>query len=270
MLFPESERVLYKKNPLVEVICQLRFPTILRIREGHLADFQDMIRKDYPGYSEQEPSFVLPPQMPKEFAAIIEQMKTPPGLASYRFSTKDLQRFISLSDGFMSLAETKYERWESFKREIAKAENALKRVYEPALYSRVGLRYRDIISRRSLGLTEVGWQGLLKPYIIAELGDKDISDAILRIQTRVIIKIPDIPNGQVVINHGLITPNGSDEECYLIDADFSVDRKEGIDEPFEILDEFNRMAGRLFRWAITERLHKAMEPRAIRPRHRER
>jgi len=267
MLFPESDRVLYRKNPLVEVICQLRFPTILRIREGHLSDFQEMIRKDYPDYSEQEPSVEMPPHIPKGLAAAIEQMNVPipPGLITHRFSTKDSKRFISLGDGFMALAETKYTKWESFKSEIVKAESALKKVYEPALYSRVGLRYRDIISRRNLGLTEVGWQDLLKPYIVAELSDKDISGAISRIQTRVIINIPNIPNGQIVLRHGLIIPNGSDEECYLIDADFFVERKEGIDEPFGVLDEFNRMAGRLFRWTITKQLHSAMQPRAIRP-----
>ncbi len=265
MLLPESERVLYKNNPLVEVICQFRFPTILRIREGYLSDFQDMIRKDYPGYSEQEPSFGVPPQAPKELTAIIGQMNMPmpPGLITHRFSTKDTKRFISLRDESMALAETKYERWESFRREIVKAESALKSVYEPALYTRLGLRYRDIISRRSLGLTKVKWQNLIKPYVIAELGNKEVSNAILRIVTRVILRIPDIPNGQIVLNHGLISPNGSDEECYLIDADFSVEKKDGVDEPFKVLDEFNRMAGRLFRWAITERLHSAMEPRAI-------
>lgn len=263
MLFPESERVLYEKNPLVEVICQLRFPTILRIREGQLADFQDIIRKDYPAYSEQEPSFAVPPQVPKELVTIVEQMNIPPGLVTRRFSTKDSKRFISLRDEFMALAETKYERWESFREEIVKAENALKGVYEPAFYSRVGLRYRDIISRRNLALTNVGWQDLLRTHITAELGDEEVSDAILRIQTRVIIKISDIPNGQIVLNHGLIIPNGSDEECYFIDADFSVEGKEGVGEPFEILDKFNRMAGRLFRWAITERLHNAMGPRTI-------
>ncbi len=263
MLFPESERVLYKSNPLVEVICQLRFPTILRIREGQLADFQDRIRKDYPGYSEQEPSFGLPPQLPKEFTAIIEQMKIPLGLISHRFSTKDLQRFISLRDEFMALAETKYERWESFREEVVKAESALKEVYDPAFYSRIGLRYRDIISRRRLGLTNVGWQDLLEPHIIAELGDKEVSGAISRIQTQAVIKISEIPNGQITLNHGLIKPSGSDEECYVIDADFSVEKKEGLDEPFKTLDRFHWLAGRLFRWAITERLHNAMEPRAI-------
>lgn len=264
-MFPESERVLYKKNPLVEVICQFRFPTILRIREGHLADFQDVIRKGYPDYSEQAPSFGVPPQVPKELAAVIEQinMPMPPGLISHRFSTKDSKRLISLRDGFMALAETKYERWESFKREIVKVESALKRVYKPAFYSRVGLRYRDVISRRSLGLTKIEWQDLLEPYIIAELGNKEVSGAISRIQTQAIIKIPEIPDGQIVLTHGLITKNGSDEECYLIDADFSVERKEGINESFEILDKFHWLAGRLFRWAITKRLHNAMGPRAI-------
>lgn len=258
-MFPKSERVLYGRNPLAEVVCQFRFPTILRIREGQLAGFQDMIRKDYPVYSTQEPSF------PKELVTIVDQMNMPmpPELVIHRFSTKDSQRFISLRDEFMALAETKYERWESLREEIIKAESALRKVYEPAFYSRVGLRYRDIISRNRLELDSIKWQDLLQKHIIAELGDKEVSDSIRRIQTRVIIEIPDVPNGQIALNHGLIIPNGGNEECYLIDADFSVERKEGVDEPFKILEEFNRMAGRLFRWAITERLHKAMEPRAI-------
>ena len=265
MLFPESERVLYKNNPLVEVICQFRYPTILRIREGQLADFQDKVRKDYPVYSEQEPSIGIPSQAPKELAAIIEQMNIPipPMLVIRRFSTKDSQRFVSLRDEFMALAETKYERWESFVEEVVKAESALKEVYNPAFYSRIGLRYRDMISRRKLKLINVGWQELLEPYIIAELGDKDVSDAIARIQTRTVIKISEIPDGQITLIHGLSKPPESDEECYMLDADFSVERKEGVGEPFEILERFNRLAGRLFRWAITERLHSAMEPRPI-------
>jgi len=231
-----------------------------------------MIRKDYPVYSAQEPSFAVAPQVTKELATIIDQMNIPmpPELVVHRFSTKDSKRFIALRDEFMSLAETKYERWESFRGEIRKAESALKRVYEPAFYSRVGLRYLDIISRSSLKLTGIKWQDLLQKQIIAELGDKEVTDAIRRIQTRVIIEIPDVPNGQIALNHGLIIPNGTDEECYLIDADFSVERKEGVNEPFEILDKFHWLAGRLFRWAITERLHNAMEPRAILPQHRER
>lgn len=264
MLFPESERVLYKNNPLVEVICQFRYPTILRIREGQLSDFQERIRDDYSVYSEQQPSIGIQSQVPKELAAIIEQVNfpIPRGLVTHRFSTKDSKRFISLRDESMALAETKYERWESFKEEIVKAETALKKVYNPAFYSRIGLRYRDIISRSDLKLTNVKWKNLLKPHILAVLDDQDVSEAIQKIQTRAIIKILEIPDAQITLTHGLTIRNN--EECYLIDADFSVERKEGINGTYEILERFHWLAGWLFRWAIMEELHNAMEPRAIR------
>jgi uncharacterized protein (TIGR04255 family) len=187
----------------------------------------------------------------------------PPALITHRFSTANSRRFISLRDEFVALAETNYEKWELFIDEVRRMESALQEIYKPAFYSRIGLRYRDIISRSELKLTRVGWQDLLKPYFLAELGDKDVAGTISRIQTRTTFKIPRIPDAQITLRHGLITKKENNEQCYLIDADFSAERKEGVNEPFEILDRFNVLAGRLFRWAIQKRLHDAMEPRAI-------
>ena len=53
MPFPEVKRVIYKKNPLDRVICQLRFAPILKIDAEIPADFQEMIRADFPNYSEK-------------------------------------------------------------------------------------------------------------------------------------------------------------------------------------------------------------------------
>lgn len=264
MLFPESQRVVYKNNPLAEVICQFRFPTILRIGEGHLADFQDSIRNEYPIYTPQEPSIEVP-QLPKELSALKEHINIgiSGGPLVHRFATTDAKRFVSLAQDFLALAESKYERWELFRTEIQKGERALREVYNPVFYSRIGLRYRDIISRRRLGLDGVEWKELLKPHVTGELGDEVVSRSVNRIQTRAVIVIPDIPDGRITLTHGLGKPRESDEECYIIDADFSVERKEGINEPFKTLDKFNRLAGRLFRWAITEKLHSAMEPQAV-------
>ena len=263
-MLPESDRVLYKKNPLVEVICQLRFPTILRIREGHLADFQDRIRKDYPIYTLQEPSIDIP-QLPKELATMLERVNIaiPGGQSVHKFSTADSTRFISLSQDFLAVAEINYERWETFRAEIERAERSLREIYDPAFYSRVGLRYRNVISRQLLGIADVAWQDLLQPHITAELGDKALSSSVVKTQTSAIIRIPEIAGAQIMLIHGLTKQQGSEENCYGIDADFSIARKEGIHEPFELLDKFNRLAGRLFSWAITKKLHNAMEPRPI-------
>ncbi len=264
MPFPESPRVVYANNPLAEVICQLRFPTILRIGAGPLADFQDKIRSEYPLYScLQEPSFELPP-LPKGLPeAIKEMLPKLPGSATHKFSTVDSQRFISLSQDFLALTEHVYVKWGSFRSSMGMAENTLREIYKPAFYSHIGLRYRDIISRHNLGLTEANWKDLLQPHILAELGAQEVSDAIETIQTQSVIKIPDVLGGRVRLIHGLVRLRESDEQCYMIDADFSIERKEGLSEPFEILDKFNRLAGRLFRWAITDTLHSAMGPKTI-------
>ena len=49
-MFYERDRYQYRKNQLLEVICQLRFPTILSISAREPADFQDAIRDEFPKY----------------------------------------------------------------------------------------------------------------------------------------------------------------------------------------------------------------------------
>ena len=54
MLFAPYERYQYARAPLVEVICQLRFPTILSIGAKEPAEFQEAIRKDFPQYAARQ------------------------------------------------------------------------------------------------------------------------------------------------------------------------------------------------------------------------
>ena len=54
MLFAPYERYQYARAPLVEVICQLRFPTILSIGAKEPAEFQEAIRKDLPQYAARQ------------------------------------------------------------------------------------------------------------------------------------------------------------------------------------------------------------------------
>ena len=58
MLFADYQRYQYARSPLVEVICQLRFPPILSINTEEPAQFQEAVRRDFPRYAarkEQRP-----------------------------------------------------------------------------------------------------------------------------------------------------------------------------------------------------------------------
>ena len=49
-MFEPKDRVRYEKNQIVNVVCQLRFPTILAISAREPAEFQEAVRGDYPVY----------------------------------------------------------------------------------------------------------------------------------------------------------------------------------------------------------------------------
>ena len=59
MLFAPYERFHYARSPLVEVICQLRFPTILSIGANEPAAFQEAVRRDFPRYMARQEQLLL-------------------------------------------------------------------------------------------------------------------------------------------------------------------------------------------------------------------
>ncbi|MEI3304667.1 MAG: TIGR04255 family protein [Dysosmobacter sp.] len=54
MLFSDRSRSNYRNAPIHEVICQLRFPTILTINSVEPADFQEAIRDAFPQYARRQ------------------------------------------------------------------------------------------------------------------------------------------------------------------------------------------------------------------------
>lgn len=265
MPFPSSVRVIYNHNPLVEVVCQLKFPTILRVSTGDIANFQDKIREEYPLYESKEPSFEFV-NVPKELSAIVAMFPfpKPPGVTNiHKFLKNDKTRFISLSQDFLAFSDNDYKKWDLFSAEVKKAEKALREIFQPAFYSRIGLRYRDMITPQELGLSDCKWKDLLQKHIIGELGDARVADNISEIKTRAVIQIPEVPGGYVTLIHGLVTDKVKSQQSYLIDADFAIEGTEDTNGAIGLLSTFNRLAGRLFRWAISDTLHEAMGPQTV-------
>jgi uncharacterized protein (TIGR04255 family) len=261
MPFPESPRVLYQKNPLVEVICQLRFPTILEISAEEPAAFQKKIRAQYPLYNKEEGSGVIP----KELAGLLAALPgpKPSDALTHKFLTEDSMRFISLTRDFVAITEQRYHRWEEFRQEIQHAQMALEETYQPAFYSRLGLRYRDVIDKMKLGLKDRAWDSLLNPAFLGVLGAPEVHDNIQQIRAQALIKVGEVRGGFLNLRHGLGMLIPDNPETYLIDVDFFTEDREATKHVSAVLDIFNRLAGNLFRWAITSELHHALEPKPI-------
>jgi uncharacterized protein (TIGR04255 family) len=262
MPIPDSQRVEYANNTLVEVVCQLRFPTILRIESEKPTAFQERIRREYPLYAEKTTdSFPtpLPSGIPIEIGRLLH---TP---QSYEFADADQAWRISLTNEFVALTGTRYSRWEQFRERLTTILDALCAVYEPAHYSRVGLRYRNVITRSNLGLDPASpWSDLLNEWAIGELSRSEVSAEIQQSFREVVLRLGEFES-LVRIQHGLAgtEPPTADELSYIIDCDFFTPRKTEITDAHAVLNFLNQQSGRLFRWYIREPLHAAMEPNSI-------
>jgi uncharacterized protein (TIGR04255 family) len=264
MPFPEVKRVIYKKNPLDKVICQFRFPPILKIDAEIPAEFQDKIRKDFPNYTETpelrvEPSPRIKGQIPPE---LLSQVLQSTSTKNYEFSSEDGQWKINLTRTFIALTASKYERWEKFKETLQIPLKALTEIYSPVHFSRIGLRYIDIIQRSVLGLEGVSWTELLKPYILGVLAAAEICDYVRDSECRYEIGLSDRESTVRMVTK-LVEDADSGEICYMIDSDFFNTKKTSINDTLNRLDYFNKRASRLIQWCITERLHKSMEPQRV-------
>jgi uncharacterized protein (TIGR04255 family) len=258
MPFPESPRVIYQKNPLVEVICQLRFPAILRIAAEVPSGFQERIRTIYPCYNQKPVMPLLPAGLPVQVVNAIQQVAGS-GRAEFvhEFAAEDETWAATLAPSFLALKTTEYRRWEDFQNRLRYLFDALVDMYQPHYFERVGLRYVDVIQRSHLGLSDRPWRDLLQPHIAAELAATGIVDNVLHVARQALVSLGDT-QGQVRIRHGFSQAEPTNEQCYMIDSDFFVERRVEKENALDTLSQFNRRAGRLFRWCIQTPVHDAL------------
>ncbi len=265
MPFPASPRVIYKKNPLDEVICQLKFPPILKIDSELPAKFQESLRRDYPFFQGASPAFpnLLSRGLPPEVGKLMNlEISVPLAGKVYQFISADEKWKVGLAREFIALSTGSYVRWEEFRAKMGQIISILVNEYSPSFFVRTGLRYRDIVRRSVLDFGDIRWSELLKPQILGELASPDVESEIQQASRETLIAV----NGgkaRVDIRHGLARVVDSNEEVYLIDCDFYDEERTEVKHVFTRLDSLHQEAGRLFRWCITDKLHNALQPEAV-------
>jgi uncharacterized protein (TIGR04255 family) len=261
MPFPEAPRVIYRNNPLDRVICQLRFPPILQIDKEIPADFQERVRKDFPGFSEKkEVTLVMPQKVQKEFPADLLRQMLPSEDKNYEFTSDDGIWTVNLTRTFLALTTRKYTRRDDFKKRLEIPLDALVNIYKPAYFSRIGLRYIDIIRRSTLKLDGINWCELLKPYALGLLSVPVVQGRIQSLDSKYEVLLEDNSSMARIAMSLVQWQENNNEECFMIDTDFYTTQKTTVAGVDSRLDYFHVRASRLIQWLITERLHEAMEP----------
>ena len=265
MPFPAVDRVLYKKKPLEMVVCQLRFPPILRIDTDLPAAFQERVRGNFPDFHISSEFRIEMPggigeQIPPE---LLRQVIQSNGITkNYEFQTGDGNWKINLTRTFMALTTKAYIEWDNFRDRFQDPFNALLDIYKPAYFSRIGLRYINKIRRSALGLENVPWRDLLNANLIGMLNSPDIAEYIEGIDLVQRFRLAE--EGSIAT---LISKFGKEgnppEQVFSIDGDYTFPGKSEIAITIDRLNFLNIRSSRLFRWGISEKLHSAMEPEPL-------
>lgn len=258
-MFSTRDRCHYRSNQIAEVICQLRFPEILSIGTTAPAAFQDAIRDEFPQFIRRQD---LPAPkitgMPGHLS-----LENQPGVINYQFSSADGTWRVNLTSRFISLTCNRYSSWEDFAKKLDKPLAAFIQIYKPAYFERIGLRYLNFISRYELGLEGVPFSQLIAPCYLGPLMEEDVQEAnSTRCNIDAELNIRGGCRLKVHAGPGFVKKNGkSDQEVkFIFDQDLFMPGQVPVNLSAGALQTLHAQAWSIFRGAITDQLHNAMDP----------
>jgi uncharacterized protein (TIGR04255 family) len=266
MPLPEFDQVRYATPPLKQVVCQLRFPGLLRIADPtFVADFQEAIAGDYPEFRrEQQMGFQVSTQGMAEASHVM----------LYRFSDPEGAWSILLEESSVTLESRIYSTKEELLNRFERVATAAQETLGIETRHRLGIRYVNEFRRP--GKTALAdWRDEFRPEFLgfaASLFEEPVSYALQQVQVA-------RPDGQFVIRHGLLRgttvpllPSSATTETerqgpfYLLDLDYSDAHPAPLDiaASKQKLRAYNDFIYRFFRWTLSERHHVALEPQDVR------
>lgn len=264
MLFSGHPRTTYHKAPVQEVICQLRFPTILTINTVEPADFQEAIRAEFPQYARRQD--MTPPKITLAAPGAAPKVEQQPPVTNYNFLSADNQWKLNLTKDFIALSTLHYTGWEEFARHLDKPLAAFIKLYQPAFFQRVGLRYVNIFTRSKLGLEKAKWAELISPAYVGPLCQPDvIEENFLNCASDLLFQLDSSCRAKIHAGPGRVKSNApgaaqDPEVKFIFDMDLSMNGKVPCTLSAAGLETLHGHATRIFEGAVTDMLRQAMDP----------
>jgi uncharacterized protein (TIGR04255 family) len=267
MRIETSKRVVYEHNPLAEVVCQIQFGKQVDLSDVEkLALRGKMEAAGYPVFSE-EISFGFSQQISVNGTA--EPIAFPQVRVDH-FSTEDGVWRVSIAGEFVALTCLKYSGWDKFLPRLLEAVRVLVATHPKAQPSRLGLRYKDVIERESVGLTGTPWHEVINPFLLGPLAPNALAEGQTPFEAEVGTFLSQtllrLDHCMLLLQSSILSSTDGQRRAFLIDADFYNDSDlqsellENADVLATRLEGLHASAGALFRRGITEKLHHALRP----------
>ena len=246
---PPEERQL-TKSPLVRVLAQARFASILKIdsKEG-VAPFQELVRQDFPLLEQ-----VTSHGVQLEVAANIPNFR-PIASNVWRFSNADRSMTVSLTSDAVTLEAQLYPGREIFMSRWKKLLQSVQEIFAPNLALRIGVRYLNRIHGDGMDRLP-DW---IEPKMIGvalpeyrRYVSQAISEASLQIEEgNMLLRWGIIPKG-ATIDPGLVDAVETDSWLLDMDAFNSGQISFEANQLTAISEQLSERVYAFFRWMITE------------------
>ncbi len=235
-----TNRDRFKRNVLELAVCEFRFPTLLELSEPKPpAGFVHALRKEYP-HIERANELT--------FGAGSHESNT-----AHVFRSTKGDWSISLRQSMFALETKKYKDYEGFKRRVANVVSAASKVIDSDFFTRVGLRYVNVVD-----VGENPANDWINERLVGPLKDS----AFMQVHDysgKILMQSDD---GGALLQHGIRFSNlGKGENAappaYVIDID--IFRNDVLVADYEaVLDRMHQQAFDIFDWAIGEKLRERL------------
>ena len=239
--FPQREDVRLQRAPLAEVICQVRFPSILRIASEQPVAFQERVRERFPQLAVEqgvvvhmEPLGTMPPSAKPE-----------PRI--FRFKSADGNTVVSLALNFYALSTISYTHWRDFLELLRLVNQAACEVYDIPYAVRVGLRYINHLTLENTGANNVAelWE-ILRPELTMLLRG-DCWDEPLEMLNNLLLAGGE--NERLTLRSGF---RSGEKPVFLLDFDYYTEGNISLENLSDLCQRYHDVIYNAFRWCIQE------------------
>lgn len=249
--FGDHPDVVFDNAPLVQVLCQVKFPPILSLmtRAG-VAGFQTALRDEYPVLDSVQAAAKV--QMGAEAIAFS------PGAPVWRFHDAQRTWIVGLAADFISLETSGYTDIEEFLERFSSALSVLRRTVRPADTMRIGMR--KVNEFQENGRDTRAFLSKLRPEVLGLSAVDSFPAPISGAMSQMHFVDDDT---MLAVRHGLSENSDEEKMSYVLDMDYFTERPHAIDGGDSItnlLRHFSDGMTSFFHWALVDSYKAELGP----------